>query len=209
MEYIHNPKAIEEKSFEIITKILGSKEYTPQQGSIIKRVIHTTADFEYADLLEISDGAIEMALEEIRKGSHIVTDTNMAYAGINKRVVASFGGQVHCFIADEEVARVAKEKGITRAMASMDAAAQNPKNRIYAVGNAPTALFRLKDLIESGKAKPAVIIGVPVGFVNVVEAKEAIKALGIPYIIVNGRKGGSTVAAAIVNAILYMIGDRE
>lgn len=209
MEYIHNPKAIEEKSFEIITEMLGSKEYTQQEGNIIKRVIHTTADFEYADLLEISDGAIEMALEEIRKGSHIVTDTNMAYSGINKRVVASFGGQVHCFIADEEVARVAKEKGITRAMASMDAAAQNPKNRIYAVGNAPTALFRLKELIESGKAKPAIIIGVPVGFVNVVEAKEAIKALGIPYIIVNGRKGGSTVAAAIVNAILYMIGDRE
>ncbi|MGE4283638.1 MAG: precorrin-8X methylmutase [Clostridia bacterium] len=209
MNYIHDPKAIEARSFEIITEILGSKSFTQQEERIIKRVIHTTADFEYADLMEISPDAIEAAFNEIRKGSNIVTDTNMAYSGINKKVLGSFGSEAHCFIANEEVARVAKEQGITRAMASMDVAVQNPKNMIFAIGNAPTALFRLKELIEEGKARPALIIGVPVGFVNVVESKEAIKTLNIPYIICNGRKGGSTVAAAIVNALLYMIGDRE
>ncbi|WP_094551968.1 precorrin-8X methylmutase [Petroclostridium xylanilyticum] len=209
MEYIHDPKAIEARSFEIITETLGQRDFTDQEAKIIKRVIHTTADFEYADILEISQGAVEIGLNEIKKGSNIITDTKMAYSGINKTVLEKFGGEVHCFISDEEVAHAAKMKGITRAMASMDVAVQNPKNKIFAIGNAPTALFRLKELIEEGKAMPSLIIGVPVGFVNVVESKEAIKELGIPYIISNGRKGGSTVAAAIVNALLYMMGDKE
>lgn len=209
MEYIHDPKAIEARSFEIITETLGQRDFTDQEAKIIKRVIHTTADFEYADILEISQGAVEIGLNEIKKGSNIITDTKMAYSGINKTVLEKFGGEVHCFISDEEVAQAAKMKGITRAMASMDVAVQNPKNKIFAIGNAPTALFRLKELIEEGKAMPSLIIGVPVGFVNVVESKEAIKELGIPYIISNGRKGGSTVAAAIVNALLYMMGDKE
>lgn len=209
MEYIHDPKAIEARSFEIITETLGQRDFTDREAKIIKRVIHTTADFEYADILEISQGAVEIGLNEIKKGSNIITDTKMAYSGINKTVLEKFGGEVHCFISDEEVAQAAKMKGITRAMASMDVAVQNPKNKIFAIGNAPTALFRLKELIEEGKAMPSLIIGVPVGFVNVVESKEAIKELGIPYIISNGRKGGSTVAAAIVNALLYMMGDKE
>ncbi|MDK2810567.1 MAG: precorrin-8X/cobalt-precorrin-8 methylmutase [Petroclostridium sp.] len=209
MEYIHDPKAIEARSFEIITETLGQRDFTDREAKIIKRVIHTTADFEYADILEISQGAVEIGLNEIKKGSNIITDTKMAYSGINKTVLEKFGGEVHCFISDEEVAHAAKMKGITRAMASMDVAVQNPKNKIFAIGNAPTALFRLKELIEEGKAMPSLIIGVPVGFVNVVESKEAIKELGIPYIISNGRKGGSTVAAAIVNALLYMMGDKE
>ncbi|MBZ4645477.1 MAG: precorrin-8X methylmutase [Clostridia bacterium] len=209
MEYIHDPKAIEARSFEIITETLGQRDFTDQEAKIIKRVIHTTADFEYADILELSQGAVEIGLNEIKKGSNIITDTKMAYSGINKTVLEKFGGEVHCFISDEEVAHAAKMKGITRAMASMDVAVQNPKNKIFAIGNAPTALFRLKELIEEGKAMPSLIIGVPVGFVNVVESKEAIKELGIPYIISNGRKGGSTVAAAIVNALLYMMGDKE
>lgn len=209
MEYIHDPKAIEARSFEIITETLGQRDFTDREAKIIKRVIHTTADFEYADILELSQGAVEIGLNEIKKGSNIITDTKMAYSGINKTVLEKFGGEVHCFISDEEVAQAAKMKGITRAMASMDVAVQNPKNKIFAIGNAPTALFRLKELIEEGKAMPSLIIGVPVGFVNVVESKEAIKELGIPYIISNGRKGGSTVAAAIVNALLYMMGDKE
>ncbi len=198
------PEEIEKRSFELIETEL-KKELDPEQKPIIKRVIHTTADFDYADNLCFSDGAVKKALEALKNGADIVTDTNMGKAGINKKSLARFGGEVYCFMADEEIAALSKEKGITRAALSMDSAAQINNKLIFAIGNAPTALIRLHELISSGKIKPELIIGVPVGFVNVVEAKELIMQTDIPYIVARGRKGGSNVAASICNALLYMI----
>lgn len=205
------PGEIEKRSFEIITEELKEKQITLLPGAemIIKRVIHTSADFEYADTLTFSEGAVEKAKELIRNGADIVTDTNMALAGINKKMLAKFGGEAHCFMADEEIARTAKERQITRAAASMEAAAQIEKPVIFVVGNAPTALVKLYEMMEAGTFRPAFVIGVPVGFVNVVAAKELILKTDVPCIINRGRKGGSNVAAAICNAILYELGQRE
>ncbi|MCT4593024.1 MAG: precorrin-8X methylmutase [Anaeromicrobium sp.] len=203
--YVKTPHLIEEKSFEIITEELGDKTFPEEIGRIVKRVIHTTADFEYADITIISDGAIEAAKEAVKKGYNIVTDTNMAKSGINKRILKSFGGEVRCFIADEDVAKRAKEEKTTRAMAAMNKAIEDETNKIFVIGNAPTALFKLKEHMEAGRVKPALIIGVPVGFVGAAESKEELEKLDVPYITIRGRKGGSTVAAAIMNAILYMI----
>ncbi len=203
---IVNPGDIEKRSFEIIGEILGDRSFPPEHEPIIKRVIHTTADFEFADLVNISEGAVKRAIEAIKSGCSIVTDTRMAASGINKRNLAKHGGEVFCYMDDEELAAEAKAHNITRASLCMEKAALNPDIRIYAVGNAPTALIRLYELIKEGRLAPALIIGVPVGFVNVVESKELIKKLDVPYIITDGRKGGSNIAAAIVNAILYMIG---
>ncbi|MCT4607389.1 MAG: precorrin-8X methylmutase [Marinisporobacter sp.] len=204
-DYIKVPHLIEERSFEIITEELGDKTFPEEIGKIVKRVIHTTADFQYADLTIISEGAIASAKKAIQSGAHIVTDTKMAMSGINKKRVAEHGGEVHCFISDEDVAKTAKEKGTTRAMAAMEKAIGDEKNKIFVIGNAPTALFKLKQFIEEGKVKPDLVIGVPVGFVGAAESKEEFEKLNVPYIVTRGRKGGSTVAAAIVNAILYMI----
>lgn len=200
---IVKPEEIEKKSFEILSEILGDVKFPPLHEPIIKRVIHTTADFEYASIMNISEGAMEKAMEAIRGGCNIVTDTNMAAAGINKKVLGSCGGKVVCLMADGQVAAEAAEKGITRAAVSMDIAVRDPQNRIFVIGNAPTALIRLYELVTSGQISPALVVGVPVGFVNVVESKELIKKAGVPFIVSDGRKGGSTVAAAIVNAILY------
>jgi precorrin-8X/cobalt-precorrin-8 methylmutase len=200
-----NPGMIEQKSFEIINSLLGNHEFSPLCAPIVKRIIHTTGDLEYADLVEFSEGAVESGLGAIAAGSAIVTDTMMAAAGINKRVLALFGGSVACYMSDVDVAQSARERGSTRACASMEKAVHDPHNRIFAIGNAPTALIRLADLIDSGTIAPALVIGVPVGFVNVVEAKRRIKETGIPWIVTNGRKGGSTVAAATINAFLYML----
>ena len=202
------PREIEARSFEIITQELG-RGLPPMEEPIIKRCIHTSADFDYADNLCFSDGAVERALEAIRKGACIVTDTQMAKAGINKKVLSSYDGEVFCFMSDEDVAQAAKERGTTRATASMDKAAGLKKPLIFAIGNAPTALVRLYELIEEGKVQPELIIGVPVGFVNVVQSKELIMQTGIPYIVARGRKGGSNIAACICNALLYMIGHVE
>ena len=201
---IVKPEDIEKRSFAIITEILGGKEFPPMHAPIIKRVIHTTADFEYADSLNISNTAVENGIEAIKQGSNIVTDTKMASVGINKKALAKFGGQVICFMDDEAIAREAKEKDVTRASLCMQRAAENKNNRIYVVGNAPTALIRLYELIKENVISPALVVGVPVGFVNVVESKELFKTLDTPYIITEGRKGGSNIAAAIVNALLYM-----
>lgn len=202
------PNEIEKRSFEIITEELQEKNIVLQkeQEMVIKRVIHTSADFEYADTMTFSKHAVEKAKELIKKGAHIVTDTNMALAGINKKNLARFGGEAHCFMAEERIAGIAKEKGITRAAASMEEAAKMNMPLIFVIGNAPTALVRLYEMIESGQFMPAFIIGAPVGFVNVVAAKELILKTKIPYIINRGRKGGSNVAAAICNAILYEMG---
>lgn len=203
------PRDIERRSFEIITEELGDKKLDPEKELIIKRCIHTSADFEYANSLCFSEGAVEKAMEALKNGACIVTDTQMGRSGINKRALARYGGEVYCFISDEDVAETAKKNGTTRATASMDKAAEMKKPLIFAIGNAPTALVRLYELMEEGKINPALIIGVPVGFVNVVQSKELIMESKAPYIVAKGRKGGSNIAACICNALLYMIDDRR
>lgn len=197
------PMDIEKKSFEIITGELGDTACKPEYAFILKRVIHTTADFDYAKNLYFSENAVEAGKDALLKGAHIVTDTKMAEAGINKSALKQLGGAVHCFMSDADVAAEAKARGITRAAVSMEKAATLGVPLIFAIGNAPTALLRLKELIDDGCLSPKLIIGVPVGFVNVVESKELIKAAGVPCIVAEGRKGGSNVAAAICNALLY------
>ena len=199
------PMEIEKRSFEIITELLGEKRFDPENEPVIKRAIHTTADFDYADNLVFSPHAVQKGMEALRGGCDIVTDTQMAKAGINKTILGKLGGEVHCFMSDEDVAREAKERGVTRAIVSMERAARLPKPCIFAIGNAPTALICLRELIDAGKLNPALIVGVPVGFVNVVESKELILKLDTPHIVARGRKGGSNVAAAICNAMLYQI----
>ena len=204
------PADIEKTSFSIIAReLFESGIKIPEElAPVIMRVIHTTADFEYASTLKFSPNVLEIIKSAIRSGADIVTDTNMALSGINKKALGQFGGEVHCFMADEQVAAEAKRRNLTRAAVSMEKASQLPKPLVFAVGNAPTALVELCSLIESGFS-PVAVIGVPVGFVNVVAAKEMIMSTEIPYIVNEGRKGGSTVAAAICNAILYELAKRS
>lgn len=206
IEYVL-PGDIEKRSFEIISRELEERNIVlpKDQEPVTKRVIHTSADFDYAETMTYSEHAVEIAKELIRNGADIVTDTNMALAGINKKVLARYGGTAHCFMADEEVAKEAKERKVTRATVSMEKAATIEKPVIFAIGNAPTALISLYELMEQTGFRPAFIIGVPVGFVNVVAAKELILKTDVPHIVNRGRKGGSNVAAAICNAILYQL----
>lgn len=198
------PMEIERESFRIITEELGDRVLDPAQAPIVKRVIHTTADFDYADNLYFSPDAVRLALDALRQGAMIVTDTQMALAGINKRAAARFGCDVACYMSDADVAAEAKAQGVTRARVSMDKAARLGDNVLFAIGNAPTALIRLREHIDAGY-RPRLVIGVPVGFVNVVASKERIIETDVPCIVARGRKGGSNVAACIVNALLYMI----
>ena len=202
------PMDIEKRSFEIITEELGY-DLPEKEAPIIKRCIHTSADFDYAKNLCFSEDVVEKALKALKSGACIVTDTQMAKSGINKKALAKYGGEVYCFMSDADVAETAKKNGTTRATASMDKAAEMSKPLIFAIGNAPTALVRLYELIEDGKLKPELIIGVPVGFVNVVQSKELIMQAEVPYIVAKGRKGGSNIAACICNALLYMAGGRD
>ncbi len=199
------PEEIEKRSFEIISEELKKRGITlPREEEMItKRVIHTSADFDYTATLTYSEHAVSIAKELILQGADIVTDTNMALAGINKKQLAVFGGEVHCYMADETVAKLAKERGTTRAVVSMEMAAKLQKPMIFAIGNAPTALIRIYEMIQKDGFKPAFVIGVPVGFVNVEAAKELIMETDVPYIVNRGRKGGSNVAAAICNALIY------
>ncbi|MBP8967898.1 MAG: precorrin-8X methylmutase [Lachnospiraceae bacterium] len=199
------PAEIEKRSFEIITSELEEKGIVldPVNEPVIKRCIHTSADFEYARTLSFSEGAVEKMKELIRGGAYIVTDTNMALAGINKKKLATFGGEALCYMADEEVAAEAKDRGVTRAAVSMEKAARLDRDVIFAIGNAPTALIRLHEMMEDGIYTPKFVIGVPVGFVNVVASKELFLDSDVPYIINRGRKGGSNISAAICNAVLY------
>jgi precorrin-8X/cobalt-precorrin-8 methylmutase len=168
------------------------------------RVIHTTADFDFADTLTFSPGAVEAGIKALEQGINVVTDTQMAAAGINKKYVAQNGGTVLCYMSDEDVAIEARERGLTRAVVSMERAAEKAPRAVFAIGNAPTALLRLCELVAEGRIQPSLVIGAPVGFVNVVESKEALmKMNSFPWIVTRGRKGGSTVAAAIINALLY------
>ncbi len=200
----HQPMEIEKRSFEIIASELPHP-LDPVLAPIIMRVIHTTADFSYADSLCFSDGVVEKAKATLQKGCTIVTDTNMAKSGINRAALKKLGAEVCCFMAEAEIAERARAEGTTRAVASMDKAAELEGPLIFAIGNAPTALKRLVELAEAGRLQPALIIGVPVGFVNVVEAKEILLRSGLPSIVNRGRKGGSNVAAAIVNALMYSL----
>ena len=203
------PADIEKRSFAIITEELGGRTFPDGVAEVVKRVIHTSADFDYADNLCFSPDAVEQAKAALEAGATIVTDTNMALAGISKGTLAKLGGKAVCLMADEAVAREAKARGVTRATVSMEHAAKLDGPLIFAIGNAPTALIRLHELIEEGAVSPALVIGVPVGFVNVVESKELFLGGDTPYIIARGRKGGSNVAAAIVNALMYQIIKRE
>ncbi len=201
------PEEIEQASFSTIKEELGEefiKDYPDEQLDILVRVIHTAADFSYKDTLTFRNSVLKAAEEAFKDKLPIITDTTMAASGINKNAAAKLGIDVHCFIGDDEVAVKAKETGMTRSAVSADRAAELYPDCIYVVGNAPTALMRLFELYEDGKIRPAFIVGVPVGFVNVVEAKKLILSTDIPAIINEGRKGGSNVAAAICNALLRM-----
>ena len=207
LEYVL-PADIERRSFEIIESELKT-EIPENIKPVVIRAIHTTAEFDYAENLYFSDNVIDTALKVLDMGAVIVTDTNMAKAGINKSALARHGCECMCFMADEDIAETAKRNGTTRAAASVDKAAKLGKPVIYAAGNAPTALVRLCDHISAGDFIPELVIGAPVGFVNVVQSKEMLIASGVPCIVARGRKGGSNVAAAICNALLYMLDNKK
>ncbi len=198
------PQEIEDKSFRIIEEEAGEHGFNEQEWPVVRRMIHTSADFDYIKSIRFYKGAIDRGIQAILQGKNIITDTNMARVGIRKKEVHEFGGQIRCLIADEAVANQAKKAGTTRALAAVDMAAQEMEGGIYVVGNAPTALLRLMELIREKKANPALIIGFPVGFVNAAESKDELMDLDFPYITNRGRKGGSNIAASIVNALAIM-----
>ncbi|MDL2318030.1 precorrin-8X methylmutase [Eubacteriales bacterium OttesenSCG-928-A19] len=205
------PEDIERRSMAIIDAELAEAGIALEAANrhVIKRAIHASADLDYARTLRFTPDAVRLGVAALTAGATIVTDTQMALSGISKPVLDGLGCEAHCFIADREVARLAKVRGETRSAVSMDMAAEVPGPLLLAIGNAPTALIRLRALIDAGRIRPALIVGVPVGFVNVVESKELIAASGVPSILAMGRKGGSNIAAAIVNALLYEAAGRE
>ncbi len=204
------PADIEARSMELISAELGERSFPAEVLPVVKRVIHTTADFDYADNLVFSPGAVERGVAAIRAGCVVVTDTQMARSGVNKQVLEGFGGECVCFMSDPDVAAEAKARGVTRAAVSMERAARLEKPVLLALGNAPTALVRACELVEEGAWRPELIVGAPVGFVNVVESKELLLTMDVPHIVARGRKGGSNVAAAICNAMIYLAsGDRR
>ncbi len=203
------PNDIEALSFQIIEKEAGAHDFSPEQWPIVRRMIHTSADFEYMKTVRFHPRAVEAGLSAIRQGKTIITDTNMARVGIRGKELSEFGASVACYMTDPRVADIASEKGITRARAAVDAAAERMEDGVYVVGNAPTALLRLIELVKEKKAKPALIIGLPVGFVNAAESKADLAAMDYPYISNVGRKGGSNIAASVVNALAIMAVDRE
>ena len=210
MSDIYKPMEIEAESFRIITEEISQmgRKVPEEYADVIKRVIHTTADFSYLDTLYFSKDCRKLAEAALQDGCKVITDTNMVKAGIHKSSLERLGGEALCYMADEEVARLAKERQVTRAQISIEKTASAKEDYIYVIGNAPTALLRLVELTKEGKLAPRFVIGAPVGFVNVVEAKERLIDSGIPCIAVRGRKGGSNVAAAIFNALLYQVAGR-
>lgn len=203
MAEIFKPHEIEKKSMEIIVSELDGRVWPEPTFSVVKRCIHTSADFDYADNLRFSENAVEIGIGLLRSGAKIVTDTMMAYSGINKNRLESYGGKAYCFINDPDVIEEAKKRGCTRAIASMEKASKLEGPLIFAIGNSPTALIRICEMIDSGEMRPALIIGSPVGFVNVVESKKMVMKRDVPFIVPAGRKGGSNIAATICNAMLY------
>ena len=206
MEYINNPREIEERSFEIITAEMGDKVFPEAIAPMVKRIIHTTADFEYADLLEILNGGYESGMAALKQGKKIYADTRMIQVAVNKKALADHGIEIVNFVHDADVATEAKERGVTRSTVSMEKALKDDSVGIFAIGNAPTALYTLIEQVKLGNAKPALIIGAPIGFVGAAESKEALDQIDSPIIRINGRKGGSPVVAAILNAMLYQLG---
>ena len=206
MEFINNPREIEERSFEIITAEMGDKVFPEAIAPMVKRIIHTTADFEYADLLEILNGGYESGMAALKQGKKIYADTRMIQVAVNKKALADHGIEIVNFVHDADVATEAKERGVTRSTVSMEKALKDDSVGIFAIGNAPTALYTLIEQVKLGKAKPALIIGAPIGFVGAAESKEALDQIDSPIIRINGRKGGSPVVAAILNAMLYQLG---
>jgi precorrin-8X/cobalt-precorrin-8 methylmutase len=198
------PSEIEALSFRLIDEEAGSHPYSEAEWSIVRRMIHTSADFEYMHTIRIHPQAIAAGINALQSGRNIVTDTNMARAGIRKSEIYRFGGSVECLIGDSTVAQLAKESRCTRAMAAVDAAVPLMRGGIYVIGNAPTALLRLIELIRSGEAQPALVVGLPVGFVNAAESKSELEQMDMPHITNVGRKGGSNVAASIINALAIM-----
>lgn len=201
--YIKNPESIETKSFEIIREAMNAHEFTEDELKVVMRTIHTTGDYDYQNIVKFRNNPIEIALETMKNGCRIVTDTKMVFSGINKQALEKSNSTLDNYIADAEVYRLAKENGTTRSMAAVDYSLSRGVD-IFVVGNAPTALFRIGELIKEGKTSPKLIIGVPVGFVGAAESKEYIREFNIPTITTKGNKGGSNVAASIVNALLYM-----
>jgi precorrin-8X/cobalt-precorrin-8 methylmutase len=202
------PEEIETESFRIIDAEAGPHSWSPLQWPVVRRVIHTSADFDYARTMVFSEGAVERGIEALRRGRGIVTDTTMALAGINKRLLERFGIRPSCFVADPDVAEESACKGITRSIAAMRKASGDPANGVFVIGNAPTALFELLRLVREEGLRPDLVIGLPVGFVGAEESKETllreVPGHGIPFITNRGRKGGSNVAAAVVNALLLL-----
>lgn len=208
MEYIKDPKMIEVRSFEIIQGIIddirpGYKFKNEIEEKIIKRCIHTSADFEYLDILKISETAVQKIIDALNNKCTIYTDTNMALSGINKSKLNDLGCEYKCLVADERTKELAKEKGITRSMAAVEIAARDKGRKLFVFGNAPTALYKAMEMRDSKELNLDAIVGVPVGFVGAAESKDELEKTDIPYIISKGRKGGSNLAAAIINAILY------
>jgi len=200
------PSEIESTSFDIIDREAGQHDFNESQWSIVRRMIHTTADFEFKDMVRFHPRAVEVGIDAIRGGNMIITDTNMARVGIRNRETARYGTIVQCYINDSRIREIAESNGTTRAKAAVDMAADDMQGGIYVVGNAPTALLRLIELVKDAKARPALIIGLPVGFVNAAESKAALMELDYPYICNIGRKGGSNLAAAVVNALIILAG---
>ena len=198
------PEKIESTSFEIIDREAGPHDFDESQWSIVRRMIHTTADFEFKEMVRFHPRSISVGIEAIRSGKTIITDTNMARVGIRAKDLASFGGSLKCFVNDPVIHEKARNNGTTRAKAAVDMAIDDMNEGIYVVGNAPTALLRLIELINAGRARPALVVGLPVGFVNAAESKAALMEMDYPYISNIGRKGGSNLAASVVNALIIM-----
>ena len=207
MGYIKVPMDIEKRSFEIIGEEMGNHDFSDRELNVVKRVIHTTADFEYKDLIRIDEQSIDKALSLLKKGCKIYTDTQMIKSGINKKALEKLGCEIVNYVSTEEAFRIAKEKNITRSMAAIEIA-MNEGIEFFVFGNAPTALYRLIELYREGKAKPKFVIGAPIGFVGASEGKEELLKTDLDNITIRGRKGGSTVSVAIVNALMYMVVDR-
>ncbi|MDX9963271.1 precorrin-8X methylmutase [Desulfobacter postgatei] len=203
-----NPHEIEAKSFAIIDAEAGPHNFAPDEWKIVRRMIHTTADFEYMQMVRISNNAVAAGINAIRNGCTVITDTNMAKTGIRKDLLAGFGSRCECLMADPRVAEQATERGVTRARVAVEKAAHMMENGIYVVGNAPTALLHLLDMINNKAANPALVVGLPVGFVNAAESKAALVETKIPYISNVGRKGGSNVAASVINALALIAKDK-
>jgi precorrin-8X/cobalt-precorrin-8 methylmutase len=202
------PEDIETLSFKIIDQEAGSHEFTREEWCIVRRMIHTSADFEYMDTICFSNDPVSAGIKAIRAGKNIFTDTKMARSGIRKKSIEAFGGRVFCRINDPDVVARAKKQSVTRARMAVDMSANELEGGIYVVGNAPTALLRLIELLVEGKIQPALIIGLPVGFVNASESKALLAQQNISFITNKGRKGGSNIAAGVVNALIILANEK-